>query len=179
MTIFLSANQTMAETEAPRIPVLLKTLLGKVHANARELKNPESFSGIIFYNASKINSGRPDSYRVILKNAQPVTDAEFQQIRAILNSEHEQPNQQVETPRRGRRTQSDIEDPTVRRNRRGRRPYHRRDFVSPNKRPIEIKTLPPQLQPIEQPVEQPEPIEQPIEEEPVNVAVQPTTEATQ
>lgn len=117
----------MTETEAPRIPVLLKTLLGKVHANARELKNPDSFTGIIFYDASKIDHGRPDSYRVILRNAQPVNEADIQRIRALLGVEQKQQEQPPKRAERKRHTQSDGEQQPRRGGRRprsNRKPKH-------------------------------------------------------
>lgn len=102
-----SAHTNENET---RIPVLLKTLLGKVHANARELHNPNAFTGIVFYNASKIEHGRPDSYRVMLRNSSSLTQSQFDRIQAILHentqqTQNNQPQRKAASPNHRNRRQ--------------------------------------------------------------------------
>ena len=96
-----------AQRRERRTPILLKALLGKIHSTAREIDNPDSFSGIVFFTANKINRGRPDSYRVILNNSTELTQSQIDRIVKIVNSERPEDQQfVVETPKPPKRTRA-------------------------------------------------------------------------
>ena len=68
-----------------KTPILLKTLLGKIHFTAREIGNPESFQGVVFFKADKTERGRPDSYHVLLNNTTELTQDQINRIVDIIN----------------------------------------------------------------------------------------------
>ena len=78
----MSANQ---EQKQSNTPILLKTFLGKVHYIAREIGNPESFDGIVFYKANKTDHGKPNSYHVVLNNSTELTNDQINRIVDIIN----------------------------------------------------------------------------------------------
>ena len=103
----MSSEQTQTTKQSAKVPMLLKSLLGKVHFTAREIGNPETFTGCVFYRADKINKGRPDSYHIVLNNSSELTESQISRIVAIIN-ESRPADQQfvVEQPARKQRNYS-------------------------------------------------------------------------
>jgi len=81
----MSSEQSQRQTQTSKVPILLKSLLGKVHYTAREIGNPETFTGVVFYRADKIERGRPDSYHVVLNNSTELTENQIARIVDIIN----------------------------------------------------------------------------------------------
>ena len=79
-------NSTTEPTNTRRTPGLLKKLLGKVHASARDIGNPTSFNGVIFFNASLMDSERENSYHVELRNCVSLTESELSQVHSLINN---------------------------------------------------------------------------------------------
>ena len=73
------------QSTSSKLPKLLKNLLGKIHYTAREISNPETFTGIVFFKADKITRGRPDSYHITLNNSTELTEEQINRIVAIIN----------------------------------------------------------------------------------------------
>lgn len=82
------STQNQAVEQQRRTPILLKKLLGKIHASARDIGNPESFNGIMFYNAVRMDSDRENSYHVELRNSYTLSESQLTRIHAILNEQN-------------------------------------------------------------------------------------------
>lgn len=98
------------QSQQRRTPILLKSLLGKVHAVAHEIGDPETYGGIVFYTADKSKHGRrPNSYHIRLNNATELTNSQIERIVAIVNEERPEDQQfvarTIRPPRRQRNQQ--------------------------------------------------------------------------
>lgn len=93
-----SVSQTDDQQTTRRTPALLKKLLGKIHATARDIGNPQSFNGCIFFNASLMNSERENSYHIELRNCNALNDADLAHVHSIINRANQQPANQSGQP---------------------------------------------------------------------------------
>lgn len=69
----------------------LKAFFGKVYNVAHVNNNPESFNGIVFYNATKADKKR-HNYFIKLNNSTMLSDDQISRIVDIINESHDENN---------------------------------------------------------------------------------------